>query len=79
MLFRPFELIDSYFFSHCAQKKKFSLNTFETSTGKLGNFEVNNRSSEILRNPWQSKDFVEESLTSLLRNLRCGMSAEMSL
>jgi len=33
---------DPDFFSHCAQKKKFSLNTFETSTGKAGNFEVNN-------------------------------------
>ena len=25
---------DAGFFSHCAQKKKFSLNTYETSTGK---------------------------------------------
>jgi len=32
------------FFTLCAEKK-FSLNTFETSTGKPGNFEVNNRSS----------------------------------
>jgi len=36
---------DPDFFSHCAQKKNFSLNTFETSTEKLGNFEVNNLSS----------------------------------
>jgi len=57
------------FFSHCAQKKIFSLNTYETSTGRPRKFEVNNRSSEILKNPWQTKDFVEDSLTSLLRNL----------